>query len=84
MAKIKVNLRATVATVICAPENDRWFLQFRTAETAESGEPYTVALSLQSGLELLGLLEQARKHNRLPILTPVSDPIIVPPATDRH
>lgn len=84
MSKIPVNLKATVMGVICAPENDRWYLRFQTAQTAKTGEPYTVALPLQSGLELLGLLEQARKHHQLPILTPVGDPIEVPPEKKRN
>jgi hypothetical protein len=81
MGKIKVNLIAVISDVICAPGNDRWYLRFQTAST---DEPYTVALPLQSGLELLGLLEQARKQHQLPSLVPTDEPIVAPAAKDRN
>lgn len=84
MGKIAVNLGAAVFGVICSPDADRWYLQFRTKETEQSGEPYTVALTLQSGLELLALLEQARQQHQLPILTPVNEVTVVPAAKDRN
>ena len=84
MAKIKVNRFVSRPAVIVAPEQDRVILQFQTPESSQNGEPYNLAMTLRSGLELLGLLEQARVHHQLPKLTPLAAPFDVPPEKDQN